>query len=73
MIFEHYHRSESCMIPILGNFPSGHSTSISLGQDSIFKSSGHITGASGFSPKTWPGKILLISWTWRLGHSNVED
>jgi len=32
--------------------------------DSIFKSFGHITGASGFSPKTWPGKILLISWTW---------
>lgn len=32
--------------------------------DSIFKSSGHITGASGFSPKTWPGKILLMSWTW---------
>lgn len=32
--------------------------------DSVFKSSGHITGASGFSPKTWPGKILLMSWTW---------
>ncbi|CAK9076161.1 unnamed protein product [Durusdinium trenchii] len=32
--------------------------------DSIFKSSGHITGASGFAPKTWPGKVLLMSWTW---------
>ncbi|CAJ1389273.1 unnamed protein product [Effrenium voratum] len=32
--------------------------------DSIFKSSGHITGASGFAPKTWPGKILVTSWTW---------
>ena len=34
-------------------------------EDSIFKSSGHITGASGFAPKTWPGKVLLMSWTWR--------
>ena len=40
-------------------------------QDSVFKSSGHITGASGFSPKTWPGKILLMSWTWYLGWSRM--
>lgn len=36
-------------------------------EDSIFKSSGHVTGASSFTPNTWPGKILLMSWTWRLG------
>ena len=32
--------------------------------DSVYKSSGHITGSSGFTPKTWPGKILIMSWTW---------
>ncbi|CAE7508392.1 GRID1 [Symbiodinium sp. CCMP2456] len=32
--------------------------------DAIFQSSGHITGASSFSPRTWAGKILVMSWTW---------
>ena len=32
--------------------------------DSVFKASGHITAAASFAPKTWAGKILIMSWTW---------
>ena len=48
------------------DFPTGAEGYMKTGfaMDSMFKSSGHVTGASGFTPQTWAGKILLTSWTW---------
>ncbi|CAL1163889.1 unnamed protein product, partial [Cladocopium goreaui] len=47
------------------DYPDGPSR-LWNGPISIVKSVGHVTGAAGFRPKTWAGKILVTSWTWSV-------
>jgi hypothetical protein len=47
------------------DYPDGPSR-LWNGPISILKSVGHVTGAAGFRPKTWAGKILVTSWTWSV-------
>eukprot|EP00929_Paragymnodinium_shiwhaense_P113155 TRINITY_DN81410_c0_g1_i1.p1 TRINITY_DN81410_c0_g1~~TRINITY_DN81410_c0_g1_i1.p1 ORF type:complete len:483 (-),score=28.38 TRINITY_DN81410_c0_g1_i1:17-1465(-) len=47
------------------DFPQSSPCSISSTALAITKSSLHLTGGgNGFAPKTWPGRLLLVSWSW---------
>eukprot|EP00435_Cladocopium_sp_Y103_P046194 s1236_g13.t1 len=49
----------------IDDYPDG-SSRLRNSPSSILKSAGHVTGAGGFKPKTFAGKILVTSWTWSV-------